>query len=350
MALTRERFGGDTPVTASTSSVGALVWPPIEASEQRKKGVLMRVLESKRDLLSIINEFNTTPFGRNEKGEDITRKSGRIFVSNQALREVIGTPGEGIDVIETVVPLRKSGIPQLEDCSMVYLGSNHESRRTAPNIIAQEMEEAEGIFQSEILPSNHAYQDFEFNILTEEMKNDATIQSQYDTLYQAFGWGSEDVAKILTNENNVLVAAFRQDELVSAGLAERCEIPLERNGEEIPFVMYEITEAATKQEYRGNGLYTQVAIKLMEYLATTDVNLAYAESNLQAPGVLKSAHRQGRHSGIESAREFGLPARPLEQHVRISAGTRDVRPESEKNDLLVTFMPREEILQQYGET
>ena len=153
---------------------------------------------------------------------------------------------------------------------------------------------------------------------------------------------------MITSRSNVLVAALNGDILVSAGMAERAQLQLERDSMPINFVMYEVTEAATREEYRGQGLYTTVAQRLMEYLAESDVNLVYAESNLLASGVIKAAQRQGRHSVLETFEEYGFTPKPLRQHVRIYGGSSDTRPHEDKNDLLVTYMTREEVQNNYG--
>ena len=132
-------------------------------------------------------------------------------------------------------------------------------------------------------------------------------------------------------------------------MAERAELTIERNSRLLPFVMYEITEAATVEEHRGKGLYTNVAEELMKLLAdVNEINMVYAESNMSAPGVLKAGARLGRTSSIQSAQQFGYPPRSLEQHVRISAGSHEKRPDSAKNNLLVTWMTRSQVTSRYG--
>ncbi len=349
-----EIIGGSDIPAATESSVGSIKWPPTDASEQRKKGISHFVLETSNDAMRVMKEFMDLPFGiHREEQVPITRISGRIFIANSALKEEIDREHRTGDLtlihqIEAIVPLAGTGVAELEDCSMVYLGKNDTARRSDPAQLEKELHIADAFFHEELNPDRHSYDDFEFNVLDKKEKVDPLIEKQYIALYAAFGWSADNVRALLGSKNNVMIAAFKGNELVSAGMAERAYIKVERKGQEIPLVMYEITEAATKEEYRGNGLYTQVAIQLMKTLARTDVHLIYAESNLLAPGVLRSAHRQGRYSAIDSALTFGLQPRALEQHVRISGGSNDTRPEHEKNDLLVTFMSRNDIISRYG--
>ena len=131
-------------------------------------------------------------------------------------------------------------------------------------------------------------------------------------------------------------------------MAERAEITLIRSNERFTLVMYEITEAATREEYRGNGLYFAVALIINRLLTETNANLVFGESNLSAPGVLKAAYRQGRHSTLKNLSLLGLTEKPLRQPVRISGGINDTRPKHLKNDLLVTYLVRDELIKKHG--
>lgn len=336
--------GTDIPELMSTSSVGSIEWPPTSASENRKKGVFRTVIKNKADLKKILSEWSVFPFD-----QETSRFSARFFLDNNLLTNLDYKDRLFVDpFIEGIIPLAKTGIPELEETSIIYLGKNSPSRVSSGQVIKEELDAARNIFNSSLNNFNHIFGGYHVEILHETRKRESDLQKQFNGLYSAFGWSEEDVRKILTNPNNILAAAFDDDLLISAGIAERAQLEVGVDQTSVDLVMYEITEAATREEYRRNGIYTEVAITIMKYLAKSDVNLVYAESNLIAPGVLKSAARQGRHSVLETFDRFGFTPKPLSQHVRISGGKSDNRPPNLKNDLLVTFIPRQEIIERYG--
>lgn len=342
---TIENPGTDTPTEAIPSSVGPLSWPPSADKENnRKRGVFRRIIDSPSFLNRFIHRFS-----KMELSEDITRISGRIFVTNDSLISALGNNLGVIDpYIEAVIPLQGSGVSQLEDVSLVYLGKNAESRMLPSSEIIHELETAKSIFTSTEPSKFHSHEGIDFTILNDSLRTDVEIQRQFNDLYSAFGWNEEDVAKILNNQNNLLVGAFKNAILISTGMAERAEVNLIKGNERFDFVMYEITEAATREEFRGNGLYLAVALIINRLLSETDANLVFGESNLAAPGVLKAAYRQGRHSALNKLSELGLTEKPLRQPVRISAGINDKRPKQLKNDLLVTYLTRDELIKRHG--
>ncbi len=336
--------GTDIPEELAVSSVGAIVWPPIEASEQRKKGIYHSVIEHPYQLRSLLEEFHSFPLD-----VQTTRYSARLFITQERLREIEETDRLYLDqYLEGIIPLCGSGVQELEDCCMIYVGKNSVARTHSYALMEQELSLARQIFADSENSASHNPANFEFEILTAARKQDRDIKNQFCDLYSAFGYNPGDVDEILTSPNNVIVAAFDSSVIASSGLGERAEFFIRRSGKNVRFVMYEVTEAATRELYRGNGLYTHVAFALMRHLAQTDANLIYAESNLEAPGVLKAAKRQGRHSVLETFDQYGFIPRPLQQHVRISPGHSDTRATHLKNDLLVTFLPRNELIQLYG--
>lgn len=337
--------GSDIPLEATVSSAGPLVWPPVESSEQRKRGFVSDVVDTADALSSLLDDFDTYPFD-----EKTTRYSGRLFVTQDAFQETVALHRETADaVIEGIIPLAGCGVSALEDTNLLYIGKNTAGRQAPQMEMEQELERARTIFSAPVgETSTHDYDAFSFQFISDVMRIDPRIHAQFFDLYHAFGWDKADVVSMLQRKTNVLLGVFREGELVSTGMAERAILPVRRNHQGFPFVMYEITEAATREAYRGNGLYTAVAHKLNQYLTATDANLVYAESNLRAPGVLKAARRQGRHTVLESFDQYGLTPKPLRWAVRISGGSSDVRPMHEKNDLLVTYLIRNELQQLYG--
>jgi len=357
-------WGSDIQAEAPVSSVGAVVWPPVEASEQRRKGILNRVLEEPQDFAETVSGFSRQEFGSTRTGEPVTRISGRVFAANAALESLdSGQSRRMRPYVESVIPLAGTGVPELEDVSMIYLGRNSEERRTDPAVLRAEIDMARETFSRTPAAISRAYEGYDFRILTDADRNDANLQSEYAGLYSAFGWEESDVVKMLTNPGNTLMAVFGnapgqpRGTLASAVIAEHAVLPVERGGVSYPLHLAEVTEAITVPEHRGNGLYTELAIRLMRHLAGSDINLVYGESNalrvtdrsgqVRQP-VLSSVAKLGRTSAIASTEAAGFPARLLEQHVRISMGPQDNRPPHAKNDLLVTYMPRTALISRYG--
>lgn len=340
-----ERAGSDIPTQAIPSSVGPLSWPPsIDIENNRKRGMFRRVIESGAMFNSLAGRFSQF-----ELSDDVSRVSARIFITDSALRESLKNNLELIDpLVEAIIPLKGSGIPELDDVLLVYLGKNSDSRTLPQDEVNKEISRANEIFSLDEPPRYHSYEGIDFTVLDSGLRQDAEIQNQFADLYSAFGWNVDDVAKILNNQDNLLVAAFNQGLLISTGMAEKAIVPLIRQDKRFNLVMYEITEAATREEYRGNGLYLAVALIINRLLADGDANLVFGESNLSAPGVLKAAYRQGRHSTLRNLNEYGISEKPLRQPVRISGGVNDHRPKHLKNDLLVTYLVREDLIERHG--
>jgi len=344
MALREQgRAGFDTPSTP-TSSTGERVYPPKPVSEMRKKGIYPSVVSLPRDLSNLASELGAFPFDA-----DTSRFTVRYFVENGALNSL--SPEERSNVeqyIEGIVKLEGDG-EAFQDCSVIYMGKNSQSRRTTSELFKTEIATELRVFSSKSPEKKYDYSDFTFREISSHDKVDPKIIDQYEELYKAFGWNRDQVTQILQNPTSILIGAFEGDRLVSSGMAERAEFDIERNGVPHKFVMYEITEAATNIDYRGRGIYSKIARNLLKALANTDTDLVYGECNAQSPAVLQASHSLGRTSSIQALAEFGFPPKLLEQHVRIAAGPNDLRPITEKNDLLPTYMTRNKLLQYANE-
>ncbi len=341
--------GYDIPAHPGPSSVGEIIYPPVPATEQRKKGFYPHVVEDQSLLVSLVSEFAQFPFGEETESGPVTRYSERVVVVGRVLLDLTEEARQTlIPFVEGLIPLQGCGEELLEDCCILYLGKNQPDRTTPYERLETQISQVTQVFSAQEETTGHDMSPFQIRILTESERIDPAVVRQYGELYQVFGWEYIDVVNLLNNPHNTLVAAFEGESIVSSGMAERANLTIRRGEQHFPFIMYEMTEAATREPHRKRGLYTAVATEMMRFLASTDVHLAYAESNAEAPGVLKAAHRLGRHHSLNALEQFGFPARLLEQHVRISAGMNDRRPPQQKNDLLPTFMSRNQLIQQYG--
>jgi len=221
-----------------------------------------------------------------------TRITGRLVTSITALQNLTNIP-----VVETIISLDACGIDTFSDCALVYIGRNLDSRKSPNDILIKQEEVAKVIFNTAHSPARPLDEGFSVRNLGVEERTQPRILEMYYKLYASFGWSTDEIQKMLSNRNSLIFAAFNQeDHVVSSALAESGTMSFIRHNTRSPLSLVEITEAATLPEYRGNGLYQAVSDEILKYLArlTTPPNLVFGELNLDAPGVLKVAARQGR--------------------------------------------------------
>jgi len=352
--LARDR-SSDIPIHPDTSSIGALVWPPTEASEGRKKGIYPEAIEDPLEVLRLFTEFKDLPFNDGSSSSDISRISARAFITREALQKAINlNPVLISDLTEGAIDLAGTGRIELDDLIIVYLGKNDSRRRSETTDMRRRIEQVRRIFNSDDYITyerddlNFQIDDFLIDILSKDAINDESIINQYTKLYSAFSRTREEVVFMLNQPTNIHVPAFHKGKLVSAGIAELGEITIIRNGQNVTLKFAEITEAATDEDYRGRGLYTIVANHLNRRCAEIDLDFVMAESNTSSLGVIVSAKRQGRSISLDVLSSLSLPHRLLEQHVRIFEGSSDTRPPHVKNDLVPTFMTRKTLQERYG--
>ncbi len=341
---------GPTP-----TSIGTVEWNPVPVSEDRAKNIYPEVLSNRRDFLGLVATFHDYPFTA-----DISRYSTRVFVTDRTLKD-LGLVDHKLvaQYIEGIIPLTGCG-SVIDDCALVYLGKNTAERTPPDSVIYQEIAKAQTTFET---PDNRPPQipecGYEIRVLTAEDRSNPEIQIQYADLYSVFGYGQDDIIKMLANRQNTMVSLFDGEIVISTGMIEHAVLNLNRNGQPVNFNVGEVTEGYTREEadgkiYRGRGLYTYVVSELMRHEARNDINLIYAESNTDQsirqpyPPVLLSARRQGRRSTIPVLEEYGFPPNLLRQHVHIKNDGHDNRPQNMRNDLLPTFMVRNELLRRYG--
>ncbi len=342
----------DTPKGGEyTSSIGAVIWPPVEASFQRKKGFFGEVIADGNSLINFLKEFNQLPFG------NTTRISARAIVNREALIEYL-TLGLETSSIEAIIPLAGCGLLPLESTCLIYVGKNTDYRLSPEDIKNQQLQRVREIFGSSLenqslrsLPDG-----FKIKLLTEGDRKNETTYEYYYQLYQLFGWSEQEVKSLLNNSNNILVAVFNEKGLVvSSGMAEIGDVSIVHGFDSLTLKLAEITEAATLPEYRGKGFYQKVSDEILRVLATmpNPPNLVFGELNLDSPGVLKVAAQQGRTSALQIALNMDLDPNQghwfLEQHVPISSGLSNGRRDDYPyNNLMPAWFTQKELLQRYG--
>lgn len=330
-----ERLNGSDIPTSFVSSIGEVVWPPKETNNERLKGIFPNPINDNDSLNSLLSELDNLPFLNH------SRITARTLISTEVLMN-FDRKNRLCHLFETIIPLDGE---VFGDYCLVYLGKN-DPQRTAPSeITRQQYEKAVAIFnENQQKERNHDFSDFEILVINEKMRKDPQIQQMYYQLYSTFGWNEEEVAALISNPNNLLVAArdLNNGRIVSSGLVEFADINFK--GLTIPLRLAEITEAATLKEYRGRGLYQKVSDEILRILAdqTNPPDLVFGESNLDAEGVLKVAARQGRIPAFKTALDFNLPhAWMLPQHVAIF---QENRPSNYPyNNLMVTYLTQERL-------
>ena len=139
-------------------------------------------------------------------------------------------------------------------------------------------------------------------------------------------------------------------------MAELAQITVQGLG---VLVMAEVTEASTRPEFRGQGLYRLASGMLICRLADVShqaitegespIHVIYGECNMNMPGVLQAALRNGRRFAVSDASSYGsafdttaraeqgrLPFGVLEQNFRVEDGV--VAP-GRYNDFALSYVP-----------
>jgi len=330
-----EKLNGSDIPTSFVSSIGEVVWPPKETNNERLKGIFPNPINDNDSLNYLLSELDNLPFLNH------SRITARVLISTEVLMN-FDRQNPLCHLFETIIPLDGE---VFGDYCLVYLGKNTPQRTTPSKITLQQYEKAVAIFnEDQQKERNHDFSDFEILVIDEEMRQDPQIQQMYYQLYSNFGWKEKEVAALISNSNNLLVAArdLNNGKIVSSGLVEFADMNFK--GLTIPLRLAEITEAATLKEYRGRGLYQKVSDEILRILAdqTNPPDLVFGESNLDAEAVLKVAARQGRIPAFKTALDFNLAhAWMLPQHVKIFQENRP--PNYPYNNLMVTYLTQERL-------
>lgn len=323
-------------VGLTTSSIGPQ-WPPQTTSFERIKGFYNRgVVDNEAELAEITNKLCDYAHSPLRLG-DPTRMSIRAVVTKSLLGHVKDQLGW---VGEAVIDL-KSTHPDLENCAVVYFGHNKGSRMSHCQDWDQAYANLDLALQrtpkkASFLISRVKLLGYEVEELPlQQRTTDAQILDQLSDLYRRFGWNRASVQDLLVNPNNWLAVARSGNEIVSAGIAERSVLSIGSTD----FRLTELTEAATRSDHAGRGLYSAVSSVLLRHL-NGDVDLAYSESNGINQGVLNTARSQGRVFAVEDCIRMALPFKGvLPQHVPIDGDTRQTK----YNDLFPSYLNRHTI-------
>ncbi len=330
-------FTSEVPTRDTTSSIGA-IWPPEHTSHSRLRGFYTDgVVRTADDIATFTEHFAR---GRERISDGgIDRLSVRLVThaGNLAVLEAKGI------TVEAALPLARLTEP---DLVIAYTGYNASSRCVSATHVAQH-----GTLLAKAATRQPTTRDrtkhLRTNDLTPHILNERSSQSEraamvphFLGLYAAFNYDEAQVATLLTNPNNAI--AYIRDEagdVVSTALAEEatvCVKDLE------PLTLVEITEASTRPDYRGKGLYATVSGYLIDSILSAregrGINTLYSEGNLAEPGVIFAARDNGRQFSHCDAKQYEI-TRPdfgiLPQNFQVAGGT-ETRP---YNDFAVSYTP-----------
>ncbi len=314
-----------------TSSVGAF-WPPEASSYGRMRGFYNKVLHAE-GVESFATNFDKL---RTEvaNSDDLSRLTIRAL-GTKATVQALEQRGVGV---EGALPIRGS------DLSVIYTAWNASTRQPGDERMAEHAELLDKTVgaldaQSSVAQA-HPPGKFEPKIIDSSLSEYSKLQLApgFIELYSVFGYDEEEVRALLINPSNTILYFEGDDGIVSTAMAEHATIEVEEFGS---LNMVEVTEATTRPGDRGNGYYRAISRQLVQHLMNeTDrpIDILYGESNLTMPGVIISAHKNGRQFSFFDRDKFGS-RNPffgvLQQNFKVEDGTE----KRQFNDFALSYVP-----------
>jgi GNAT superfamily N-acetyltransferase len=306
-------------------------------------GVLREVIQTQDDIASLLDVLNA-PFS-----ETIKINMARAIVTGELLvhppdrfKPLLATN------LESIIALEDSGNAELADCYQVVFSRNHASRETTGEVFLKEVADAEQIFADAKMGSFHlasfdqVKEIYSFERLTAE--SDPKLLEDYGSLIEeTFGYGLEELGDLLDDETILIGALAEQNgrmSVLGGAYAWQDISYLKRNGRDILLNTYEISGAVVRSDYRGKGLYKEIAVMLLELLAqlSEPVDIVFGYANLQAHAAIAVAAQTGKVLVTETARKLNLPIRPSMQLNRVN---------SKYVDDIVIYIPGEQLRRLY---
>lgn len=325
-------------ITANqTSSVGA-AWPPVIGSNERLRGFYDQTISSIEDATVFAKEYESYQ-NEVELNQQVSRLSLRAVVCLGAI-PVLDSLGV---TLEAAMPIKSN-----PNAMIVYAGWNAPDRVSDTQVLADKIDrlvhnvefEAGSLRQGNL--DKGTYSKRVLLPYTPEADKFAFVD-RFTDLYDVFGYDQDDIVELLLNPDNTIAFLEHNGVIISTALAEKANIKLNDSEETIRIA--EVTEAITRPEYRGRGLYQQISHCLVQSLLETNpekLDVIYGESNLSAPGVLIAAHQNGRRFsyfdraalGVNNT-NFGI----LPQNFKVNDGVDSRR----YNDFALSYFPVERL-------
>jgi hypothetical protein len=317
-----------TQLENQTSSVGA-AWPPAIASYERMRGFYDQLVDSSAEVDTFVDHFHEYA-AEAESIAEVSRLSIRLLTDSAGIAD--------IDRREITI---EGALPVDNEYFIVYTAVNAHNRLASANRLAQHREFLDATIQNprrSDLPelSDRAFEPLVIDSSTPQGEKELLIP-RFLALYGMFGYNQQDVSDLLVNDANTIVYAEDDDGVVSTGMAEQATITVKGYGD---VRIAEITEAVTRPESRGRGLYTAVSAYLVDILRQQDEapHVIYGETNLTMPGAIKAAHSNGRNFSYHDRETLGI-LNPnfgiLQQNFKVEDGKED----REYNDFALSYFP-----------
>lgn len=321
----------------TTSSIEA-VWPPAYGSHERLRGFYDGgVVDSAAECQEIAETYKYYAHEVAADNSATTRMSLRFIAPACRLRVL---EAMGVE-LEAAIPLHMDSEPLM----ITYTSVNAPGRQVAPELLASHGQLLANVTTSQCAIPRHQTLLGDTTISYGIIRSDENqarrreIENQFLEMYAMFGYDLEDVQQILWNNTNTIAYAEDDGIVVSTAMAERASIEIAGFD---TIRVCEITEAATRPEYRQQGLYRNVSRFLVNHLlddhASSPMHAIYGESNLAMPGVLIAGHENGRRFSYFDRQRLGV-TRPgfgiLQQNFKVNDG----HETRQYNDFAVSYVP-----------
>lgn len=308
MSQEAQDFGG---------SIGS-TWPPqYDEDNRRIKGFQTRVVSSP----DIFNESLDELERLMEENSQAERITCRFIVDNDI--QLPDRDGR----IEAEIPLDG----RWDGHNLIYYGRNNERRTPPEDEVRVEDEYIDVALEREPQSELDRVRENGFDLEVDPEPTGGYIremQELYNTVYSdyPFDFTEENVMDFFDNH---VVLGWDDERLVSSYVGEVAEIPLDTGTARQEFAMAELSDAATYEEYGGEGLFVASGELLLEALKEEGVDLVYGEARASSVPVNVGSRKMGR--------EY---AGRLPKHCKIGGRT-DYQESGEFENLNVWHITRE---------
>lgn len=308
---------GSKNTNEKMGSIGA-IWPPYyDSHNERIKGFYPVLVNNICQLISMFEEVRKVE----EQNNKATRTTFRMFAKKEVLtEEIIKERVEGQYCIEASIDARNV----LPGYGIVYFGRNAEKRMPDDETLKKEEESIKWILKNirpisteEVigrLGKGYTISTPGFDIAKLTDTDIDRLLKLYEEAYEryTFDINKTTIREMFSNGNVGIVCRNAGSEIVACLIAEHCEIELEQG----PSVhLYELSDAATFKEHRGNGLITammRAAVNIIKNLHHGNA-IIYGEARAAWEAINISSQKIGgeycgtllQHCVLVSDRDFG---------------------------------------------
>ena len=298
---------------AKTGSVGA-VWPPTyDGHNNRVKGFCPYIISNRLLGTAMLRQV----MDARKRSNSHSRTTIRAFAEKGLLDGMAEEIRENNMGIEAKFDAGNT----IRGCELVYIGGNSRERMPDPMILEQELQSVRSMDHLRPVSYREAMERVRKSGHTVSKLEQATqadiedLLGLYNEAYQKYTFEitEQSVRDMLNNGNVVIVGRYAGTRIVSALIAEHCELLME--GGKIRADLFELSDYATRKEHRGNGLITVMqmeVIKAIRAMRKGYESIIYAEDRAAWIPVNRSSKKAGmeycgtlpKHCLLESDRSF----------------------------------------------